>query len=62
MGTCLKYGESIYDVIMDLFAIIFRNFHNKQNCMIIGFNLIYNVHSSLLKPNCSRGKKLLHVF
>ena len=62
IGTCLKYGELIYDVIMDLFGIIFRNFYNKRNCMIIGFNLIYNVNSSRLKPNFNRDKKLLHVF
>ena len=62
MGTCLKYGESIYDGIMDSFGIIFRNFYNKQKCMIIGLNLIYNLNSSRLKPNFSRGKKLLHVF
>ena len=30
--------------------------------MIIGFNLIYNFNSPRLKPNFSRGKKLLHVF
>ena len=62
MGMCLKYGDLIYDVIMDLFVIIFRNFYNQQNCMIIGFNLIYNFTLSWLKPYFSRGKKLLHVF
>ena len=39
---CLKYGDLIYDVIMDLFGIIFMNFYNQQNCMVIGFNLMYN--------------------
>ena len=47
---------------MDLFGIIFRNFNDQQNCMIIGFNLIYNFNSSRLKPNLSRCKKSLHVF
>ena len=44
MGTCVKYGDLIYDVIiiMDLFGIIFMNFYNQQNCMVIGFNLMYN--------------------
>ena len=41
MGMCLKYGDLIYDVIMDLFGIIFMNFNNEQKCVIIGFNLIY---------------------
>ena len=62
MGMCLKYGDEIYDVIIDLFCMIFRDFYNQQNCMIIGFNLIYNFNSSRPKPNFSRGKKLLHVF
>ena len=62
MGTRLKYGDLMYDVIMDLFGIIFRIFCNQQNCMIIGINLIYNFHSSRLKHNFSKGKKLLHVF
>ena len=62
MGACLKYGNLIYDVIMDLFGIIFRIFCYQQNCMIIGFNLIFNLNLSQLKHNFSRGKKLLHVF
>ena len=62
MGMCLKYGDLIYDVIMDLFGIIFRNFYYQENCMIIGFDLIDNFNSYRLKPNFSRGKKLLHVF
>ena len=61
MGMCLKYGDLIEDVIMDLFGIILRLFYNQQNCMIIGFNLIYNFNSSRLKPNFRRGKKLLHI-
>ena len=61
MGTCLKYGKIIYNVIIDLFGIIFRNLYNKRNRMIIGLNLIYNVNSSRLKPNFNRGKKLLHI-
>ena len=40
MGICLKYGDLRYDVIMDLFGIVFRNFYNQQNYMVIGFNLI----------------------
>ena len=44
MGTCVKYGDLIYDVIMDLFGIIFMNFYNQQNCMVIGLNLMYNVN------------------
>ena len=47
---------------MDLFGIIFRKFNNQQNCVIIGFNSIYNYNSSRLKPNFSRCKKLLHDF
>ena len=58
----MKYGDLIYDVIMDLFGIIFRIFYNQENCIIIGFNLVYNFNSSRLKPNFSRGKKLLYVF
>ena len=62
MGTCLKYGYLIYDVIMDLFGIIFMNFYNQQNCMVIGLNLMYTFNLSQLHPNLSRSKKLLHVF
>ena len=62
MVICMKYGDLLYDVIMDLFGIIFKNFYNQQNCMIICFNLIYNFNLSQLKPNFSKGKKLLHVF
>ena len=62
MGMCLKYGDLIYDVIMDLFGIILRNFNNQQNYMIKGFNLIYVYYSSQLKPDFSRCNKLLHVF
>ena len=62
MGTCLKYGDLVYDVIIDLFCIIFGIFYNQQNCMNVWLNLIYNFYSSRLKPNFSKGKKLLHVF
>ena len=62
MGMSLKYGDLIYDVIIDLFDIILRNFYNQQNCIVICFNLIYNFDLSRLQPNFSRGKKLLHVF
>ena len=40
MGTCLKYWDLVYDVIMNLFHIIFRIFNNQQNCTITCFNLI----------------------
>ena len=62
MVISLKYGDLIYDVIMDLFGIILRNFNNQQNFMVIGFNLMHNFDLSRLQPNFSRGKKLLHVF
>ena len=44
MGTCLKYGDLIYDIITDLFGKIFMNFYIQQNCMIhvIGLNTMYN--------------------
>ena len=57
MGMCLKYGGIIYDIIMDLFGIIFRNFYNQQNCITIGFNLIYKINSSWFTPNFNRGQK-----
>ena len=38
MGMYLKYGVLIYDVMIDLIDIIFGNFHNQQDCMIMGFN------------------------
>ena len=38
----MKYGDLIYDVIIDLFGMIFMNFYNQQNCMVIGLNLMYN--------------------
>ena len=44
MGKSLKYGDLIYDVIMDLFGIIFWDSYNQQNCMIKGFRLIYNLN------------------
>ena len=62
METCLKYDVFIYDVIMDLFGIIFSNVYYQQNCMIIGFNMVYNFNLLRLKPNFSSVKRLLHVF
>ena len=62
MGMCLNYWDLVYDVIMDLFCVIFRIFYNQQNCMIICLNLMYYFYSSRLTSNFSKGKKLLHVF
>ena len=62
MGMCMEYGDLVYDVIMDLFGIIFKIFYNQQNSMIICFNFIYNFNLSRLKPNFNKGKKLLRVF
>ena len=51
MGMGLKYGDLIYDVIIDLFGIIFRNFYNQQNCMSVRFNYsVYNFNSSRFIP------------
>ena len=62
MGTCLKYGDLIYDVITELFGKIFMNCYIQQNCIIIGLNVMYNFNKSPVNPNFSTGKKLLHVF
>ena len=49
METCLKYGDFVYDVIIDLFGVVFRIFFNQQNGMVICFNLIYNFYLFRLK-------------
>ena len=55
MGMCLKYDDLIYNVITDIFCIIFRIFYNQQIYVIIYFNLIYNFKLTRLRPSFSRG-------
>ena len=49
-------------VITSFIDMNFLYFYNQYKCMIIDFNLIYNLNLPWLKHNFSRGHKLLHVF
>ena len=59
---CLIFDDFGNDVITSVIHVNFQHFYNQQNCIIIGFSLVYNFYLPWLKQNFSKGYKLLHIF